>query len=171
MYHRDEGGKYMSLALIPGSFDPITVGHLDIIKRALTLYDEVVVAVMINDQKNYDYTFEQRVDMAKLATVELDRVRVVGSKGLLVDLFDEVGADVIVKGIRNDEDRAYEEKMAEWNLAHNPRAKTVFLQAADDFEHIHSTKVRELIRAGEQPDSFLAPSVAEYIRAMHCSNA
>ena len=140
----------MSLALIPGSFDPITVGHLDIVKRALALYDEVVVAVMINDQKNYDYTLEQRVNMAKLAVKGLDRVRVVGSEGLLIDLFDHLHADVIVKGIRNEEDRVYEEKMAAWNLAHNPRAATVFLQAADDFEQIHSTKVRELIHAGDR---------------------
>jgi pantetheine-phosphate adenylyltransferase len=161
----------MSLALIPGSFDPITVGHLDIVKRALALYDEVVVAVMINDQKNYDYTLDQRVDMAKLAVEGLDRVRVVGSKGLLVDLFEQLHADVIVKGIRNEEDRAYEEKMAAWNLEHNPRAQTVFLQAADDFEQIHSTKVRELIHAGEQPDLFLAPAVAEYLRALRCGNA
>ena len=161
----------MSIALIPGSFDPITVGHLDLIKRALALYDEVVVAVMINQQKSYDYTLQQRTEMAALAVRELDRVRVVSSDGLLVDLFDKVGADVIVKGIRNDEDRIYEEEMAAWNLAHNPRAKTIFLQAADDFEHIHSTKVRELIHAGEQPDAFVVPSVAAYIRAAHAERA
>ena len=161
----------MSIALIPGSFDPITVGHLDLIKRALALYDEVVVAVMINQQKSYDYTLQQRTEMAALAVRELDRVRVVSSDGLLVDLFDKVGADVIVKGIRNDEDRIYEEEMSAWNLAHNPRAKTIFLQAADDFEHIHSTKVRELIHAGEKPDAFVVPSVAAYIRAAHAERA
>lgn len=161
----------MSIALIPGSFDPITVGHLDIVKRALALYDEVVVAVMINDQKNYDYTLEQRVSMAQLAVKGLNRVRVVSSEGLLIDLFDELGADVIVKGIRNEEDRIYEEKMAAWNLEHNPRATTIFLQAADDFEQIHSTKVRELIHAGESPDSFLVPAVADYLRTLNCQNA
>lgn len=161
----------MSLALIPGSFDPITVGHLDIVKRALALYDEVVVAVMINDQKAYDHTLQQRVDMAELAVKELDRVRVVGYEGLLIDLFDQLHADVIVKGIRDEEDRVYEEKMAAWNLEHNPRAATIFLQAADDFEQIHSTKVRELIHAGENADAFLVPAVAEYLRALHCGNA
>lgn len=161
----------MSLALIPGSFDPITVGHLDIVKRALALYDEVVVAVMINDQKIYDYTLEQRVDMAKLAVKDLDRVCVVGSNGMLIDLFDQLDADVIVKGIRNEEDRVYEEKMAAWNLEHNPRAKTIFLQAADDFEQIHSTKVRDLIHAGESPDAFLVPAVADYLRSLQCDRA
>ncbi|MBO5326780.1 MAG: pantetheine-phosphate adenylyltransferase [Clostridia bacterium] len=161
----------MSLALIPGSFDPMTVGHLDIVKRALSLYDEVVVAVMINDQKNYDLTLEERVKIAELTVKGLDRVRVVGSEGLLIDLFDQLSADVIVKGIRNEKDRAYEEKMAAWNLAHNPRAMTVFLQAADDFEHINSTRVRELVRAGESPDEFVVPAVSEYLRARSARSA
>ena len=154
----------MSLALIPGSFDPMTVGHLDIVKRALALYDEVVVAVMVNAEKTYAHTMEQRVEMAQLTVAGLDRVRVVSSEGLLIDLFDELGADVIVKGIRNEKDRAYEEKMAEWNLSHNPRAVTVFLQAADDYEEINSTLVRELVRAGESPAALVVPAVASYLQ-------
>ncbi|MBE6690056.1 MAG: pantetheine-phosphate adenylyltransferase [Ruminococcaceae bacterium] len=156
----------MSLALIPGSFDPMTVGHLDIIKRALTLYDEVVVAVMVNEQKNYEHTLQERTEMAELTVAGLDRVRVISSEGLLIDLFDQLGADVIVKGIRNEKDRAYEEKMAEWNLAHNPRAVTVFLQAADDYEQVNSTRVRELVRAGESPDNLVVPAVAAYLAAL-----
>lgn len=153
----------MSLALIPGSFDPMTVGHLDIVKRALALYDEVVVAVMVNAEKTYDHTMAERVEMAELTVAGLERVRVVSSEGLLVDLFDALGADVIVKGIRNETDRAYEEKMAAWNLAHNPRAVTVFLQAADDYEEINSTQVRELVRAGKSPESLVVPAVEAYL--------
>jgi len=156
----------MSLALIPGSSDPMTVGHLDIIKRALTLYDEVVVAVMVNEQKNYEHTLQERTEMAELTVAGLDRVRVISAEGLLIDLFDQLGADVIVKGIRNEKDRAYEEKMAEWNLAHNPRAVTVFLQAADDYEQVNSTRVRELVRAGESPDNLVVPAVAAYLAAL-----
>ena len=156
----------MSLALIPGSFDPMTVGHLDIVKRALSLYDEVVVAVMVNAAKRYDHTMAERVAMAELTVAGLERVRVVSSEGLLVDLFDELRADVIVKGIRNETDRAYEEQMAAWNLAHNPRAVTVFLQAADDYEEVNSTQVRELVRAGKSPDSLVVPAVAAYL--MEC---
>ena len=154
----------MSLALIPGSFDPMTVGHLDIVKRTLSLYDEVVVAVMVNDPKTYEHTLAERAEMAKLTVAGLDRVRVVTSAGLLIDLFDELGADVIVKGIRNEVDRAYEEKMAAWNLEHNPRAVTVFLQAADDYEQVNSTHVRELIKAGKSPDSLVVPAVVDYLR-------
>ena len=154
----------MSLALVPGSFDPMTVGHLDIVKRALALYDEVAVAVMVNPAKKYDYTMAQRVKMAELTVSDLDRVRVVSSEGLLVDLFDELGADVIVKGIRNEQDRAYEMEMAEWNVAHNPRAVTVFLQAADDYEEISSTCVRELLREEKSPRALVVPAVAEYLQ-------
>ncbi|MBR6727753.1 MAG: pantetheine-phosphate adenylyltransferase [Clostridia bacterium] len=155
----------MSLALIPGSFDPMTVGHLDIVKRTLSLYDEVVVAVLVNPDKHYDHTLEERTEMAELTVAGLERVRVVSSEGMLVDLFDRLGADVIVKGIRNDRDRAYEEKMAEANLALNPRATTIFLQAADDYESVNSTRVRQLVHAGESPDQLVVPAVVEYLRA------
>lgn len=155
----------MSLAIIPGSFDPMTLGHLDLVKRALALYDEVVVAVMINSEKSYRYTLEERAEIARLTIGDLECVRVVTSEGLLVDLFDELQADAIVKGIRNDRDRAYEEKMAAWNLAHNPRAKTVFLQAADDFEEISSTEVRSHLDRGALPDGLVAPAVTELLSA------
>ena len=155
----------MSLALIPGSFDPMTIGHLDIVKRTLTLYDEVVVAVLVNAEKKYDHTLEERAEMARLTVAGLDRVRVVAYDGLLVDLFDQLGADMIVKGVRNEKDRAYEEKMAAWNLEHNPKAHTIFLQAADDYELINSTYVRELVREGKSPDSLVVPAVVEYLRA------
>ena len=132
----------MTHALIPGSFDPMTLGHLDIIKRARGLYDKVTVAVMINESKTYAHTLEERAEMARLTLCDLPDVEVITDAGLLVDLFDRIGADVIVKGIRNETDRIYEEKMAAANLARNPRAKTVFLQAADDYETVSSTDVR-----------------------------
>ena len=156
----------MSLALIPGSFDPMTLGHLDLVKRALALYDEVVVAVMINDQKQYAHSLEERAKTAELTLDGLERARVVTSEGLLVDLFDELGADVIVKGIRNEQDREYEKKMAEWNLEHNPRAKTVFLQAADDFDRISSSAVRERMARGEDLCGLVTPSVATYLKTL-----
>lgn len=153
----------MSIALIPGSFDPMTLGHLDLVKRTLALYDEVVVAVMINDRKQYKHTLEQRAETVRLSLGDMERVRVVTSKGMLIDLFDEVGADVIVKGIRNEQDRLYEEEMAAWNLAHNPRAKTVFLQAADDFENISSSEVRNCLEEGAGIEGLVTPAVAEYL--------
>ena len=105
--------------------------------------------------------------MAVLATAGLNRVRVVSSAGMLIDLFDEVAADVIVKGVRNEVDRAYEKKMADWNLEHNPRAKTVFMQAADDFETISSTVVREALHKGEWPKSLLPMPVLAYLQTKY----
>ena len=153
----------MSRALIPGSFDPITVGHVDIIKRAAALYDEVVVAVMRNEQKTYMFDMAERTEMVRLALAELPRVRVLSDEGLLVDLFDRVEADVIVKGIRNDVDRKYEEDMAERNRARNPRAVTVFLQAADDFETVNSTQARACLRAGQVSEGLLPSAVEAFL--------
>ena len=153
----------MSLALIPGSFDPMTIGHLDIVKRALALYDEVIVAVMINEEKHYDHTIEERAKTVELTVGDLPGVRVVTSTGLLVNLFDEVGADAIVKGVRNEQDRAYEERMAAWNLAHNPRAVTVLLQAADDYETVSSSAARDMMKKGEFPHGMVTPAVAAYL--------
>ncbi len=153
----------MSVALVPGSFDPMTVGHMDIVKRALALYDEVIVAVMVNDEKCYEHTIEQRAKTVELTVGDLPGVRIVTSTGLLIDLFDEVGADAIVKGVRNEQDRAYEEKMAAWNLERNPRAKTVFLQAADDYETVSSSAARAMVKKGELPHEMVTPAVAAYL--------
>ena len=155
----------MSRAILPGSYDPITLGHLDIVKRAAAHYDEVVVAVMNNDQKQYMFSIEERTKMVELATAGLPRVRVVSSAGMLIDLFDEVEADVIVKGVRNEIDRAYEKKMADWNLEHNPRAKTVFMQAADDYEAISSTVVRESLQKGDWPKGLLPAAVLSHLQS------
>ena len=103
----------MSVALLPGSFDPMTLGHLDIVKRAVSLYGEAVVAVMNNENKTYTHTLEQRLKMAELTTAGLPCVRVIADTGMVIDLFDRVGADVLVKGVRNETDRAYEDEMAE----------------------------------------------------------
>lgn len=155
----------MTHALIPGSFDPMTLGHLDIVKRARKHYEKVTVAVMINENKKYAHSIEERAEMARLTLKDLPDVSVVTDKGMLVDLFDRIGADVIVKGIRNEEDRVYEEKMAAYNLEKNPRAKTVFLQACDDLEDLNSTRVRELLAQKERPEGMVAPAVLEYLSA------
>ncbi len=154
----------MSIALLPGSYDPITLGHLDVIERALALYDEVVVAVMNNDQKTYLFDIDERAHLASLATSELSRVRVVKDEGMLVDLFDRLGADVIVKGVRNEKDRLYEEEMAAYNLLKNPRAKTVFLQASDALECVSSTLARERMEREQDLSAILPIAVVEYLK-------
>ena len=153
----------MSLAIVPGSFDPITEGHLDIIKRAAARYDEVVVAVMNNDAKTYLFSMEERGKMAELATAALSTVRVVCDSGLLVDLFARLGADVIVKGVRNEADRAYELSMAAYNREKNPRAVTELLEASADKAHLSSTLVRKFLAKGKLPAQGLPRAVAAYL--------
>ncbi len=153
----------MTHALIPGSFDPMTLGHLDIIKRAKAHYDKVSVAVLINESKKYLFSLEERTQIARLTLKDMPEVEVVCDTGLLVDLFDRVGADVIVKGVRNEKDRAYEEEMAAANLARNPKAKTVFMQAADDYEELSSTRVREMLKNGEPLEEVVASAAIPYL--------
>lgn len=162
-----------TVALLPGSYDPITVGHMDVIRRAAALFDRVTVAVMTNDMrayvadakvKEYMFSMEERTEMASLACKDLDNVQVISSTARLIDLVDELGADVIVKGVRNEADYAYEQKHALYNRAHNPRAETLYLPADPSFDHVSSTLVREKLAAGASTEGILPAEVAAYIR-------
>lgn len=154
----------MTVAVVPGSYDPMTVGHLDIIRRAAALYDRVVVAVMNNENKHYLFDMKERTHIAALTLQGLDRVKLVESDGLLVDLFDAVGGTVIVKGVRNETDRAYEQEMAAWNAAHNQKAETVLLQASDACLGVSSTAVRDLLAAKKEPVGLVTPAVLAYFK-------
>lgn len=145
----------MKIALIPGSFDPITLGHLNVIERASKMFDKVYVAVMNNDSskyssslssKTYTFTAEERLLMAGLSVSHLENVETICREGiLLIDLFDELGATAIVKGIRNEKDLEYEMIHAKWNKEHNDRAETLFLPADEKLCSVSSTAVRQLI--------------------------
>jgi pantetheine-phosphate adenylyltransferase len=149
----------MRVALIPGSFDPITLGHVNIIERAAKVFDRVCVAVMNNDSskyaanlssKTYMFDMEKRLEMARLSTAHIQNVAVIGRSGmLLVDLFDELEADAIVKGVRNAADLEYELIHAKWNREHNERAETLFLPADERFDNLSSTLIRQLISKGD----------------------
>lgn len=156
----------MSRALIPGSFDPMTLGHKQVIRAAAEIFDEVIVVVMNNDMtkyvkdakvKKYLFDTEQRVQIARLTCEDIPGVQVVTRGGLLIDAFDELGADAIVKGIRNADDFAYEQIHAAWNLAHNPRARTLYLPSDPAYAHVSSTLARERMQKGEDVSDILAP--------------
>lgn len=151
------------IAIVPGSFDPITTGHLDIIRRASESYDEIVVAVMINRSKEYLFTMEQRERLTRIATASMDRVRVISSEGMLWKLAEDLGACAIVKGYRNKTDYAYEMEMADYNRAHNPKAETVLLQADERLCEVSSTVVREALKKGMDLSVYLPQAVAEEI--------
>ena len=151
-------------ALLPGSYDPLTRGHLDVIERAARMFDQVVVAVMNNASKTYRFSLDERAHMATLACASYPNVRVVSSEGMLVDLFDQVNADVIVKGVRNERDFVYEQKQADWNRQHNPRALTVYLPAEEPYKDISSTAVREGLLRGVDVAELLPPAVVDYLK-------
>ena len=153
----------MSLAIVPGSFDPMTLGHLDLIREAARRYDEVVVAVMINDQKNYLFDMETRVEIARRTVMELPNVRVISDRGMLIDLFDRLSADAVCKGVRNETDYAYEMKMAEWNRAHNPRFCTELIESSGTHATLSSTEVRGMLERGESPNGVIHPAALELV--------
>ena len=141
----------MKIAILPGSYDPITVGHVNVIERASAMFDEVIVAVMNNESKRYMLTLEQRTELATLSCAHLSGVRVICDGGMLVDLVDRVGACAIVKGVRNEVDFAYEQKMAFYNKEKNPRADTLYLPCNPNFVAVSSTAVRELLAQNQSP--------------------
>ena len=140
----------MSKALIPGSYDPITVGHLDVIKRASLLFDEVVVLVSKNSAKNYMLCSEKRAVLVEDAVKKMHNVRVAIYDGLLVDFAKANDIDVTVKGIRNDKDYQYEESMAGTNMLLSRKLygrdfETMYLPCSKEYSDVSSTVVRMLI--------------------------
>ncbi len=158
--------------LIPGSFDPITLGHLDIIARSAARFDRVTVAVMNNDMhkyvegapiKQYMFSLSERHEMVEAACAHLKNVSVIAAGGMLIKLFDLVDADFIIKGVRSTKDFEYEQTHALWNRAHDSRAETLYMPADPAFDGLSSTLVRKKISRGESVDALLPAAVAAYI--------
>lgn len=163
----------MKRVLIPGSFDPITVGHLDVIRRAAERFDRVYVAVMTNNNakyvegaksKTYLFSMEERRLLAEITCAGLDNVRVVSSDGMLIDLVDKLKTDWIIKGLRNETDYLYEQPQALWNRAHNPRAETLYLPCDPAFDQISSTLVRDTLANGGDICGLVTDAAAKKIR-------
>ena len=134
----------MRTAVYPGSFDPITNGHLDIIERASRIYDKVVVGVLNNSSKKPLFSVEERMELIKDVTAHISNVEVDSFKGLLVDFVKSKEASVIVKGLRTVADFEYEFQMALLNKALNPEYETVFLMTDTKYSYISSSMVKEL---------------------------
>lgn len=134
----------MRIAVYPGSFDPITNGHLDIIERASRVYDKLVVGVLSNTSKTPLFSAEKRVEMIRLVTKHLDNVEVDTFTGLLVDFAASKNATVIVKGLRTVADFEYEFQMALLNKALNPEYETMFMMTNTKYSYISSSMVKEL---------------------------
>ena len=154
----------MRTAVYPGSFDPITNGHLDIIKRASRVYEKVVVGVLSNKSKTPLFTAEERVDMIKRVTRELDNVEVDTFEGLLVDFAKSKNATVIVKGLRTVADFEYEFQMALLNKALNPEYETMFMMTDTKYSYISSSMVKELAGFHGDLTGFVPCDIIETIK-------
>ena len=155
--------KKEGVAIVPGSFDPITLGHVDVARRAAEQFEKVYLAVMINPEKKYMFTLAERVEIARAALDDIDNVEVISSEGMLWRLAQDLGARAIVKGVRNEVDREYELKMAEFNAAHYPKAKTILLETDPDLKEISSTIVRKAIENNQPLTDYLPPKAIKAV--------
>ena len=155
----------MKIAIYPGSFDPITLGHLDIIRRAALCFDKVFVCVMDNcDKKSHMFPAEKRLEMLRRSVEELPTVEAELYRGLLADYAREKGGHVIVKGLRNATDFDLEYQMAAINRGIWAELETVFLPASVEYQHFSSTMVREMIRYRQPLEKYVPRAVAEELK-------
>ncbi len=159
------GNPARKLALFPGSFDPITNGHVDIIGRGLRVFDEVVVAVLVNADKLALFTVEERLAIIREAYQDEPRVRVESFSGLLVDYAAKVGASVIVRGLRAVSDFEYEFQMALMNRRLDPKIETVFMMPAESYSYLSSRLVKEVAQLGGDVSGLVPPVVARALAA------
>jgi len=159
----------MRRAIYPGSFDPVTNGHLDIIARGCKLFDEIIIAVVVNPEKSPMFSVAERREMLEEALAEVES----GSCGLVVDSFQgllvryavERGAEAIVRGIRAISDYEYELQMALMNRRQEPRVETVFMMAAEDYSYVSSRLVKEVFRLGGRIEGLVPPAIEARMKA------
>ncbi len=153
----------MNRAITPGTFDPITLGHLDIITRTSQLMDEVVVAVAESLGKKPLFSLEERTELVQKATAHLPNVRVESFDGLLVDFADKVGATIIVKGLRAITDFEYEFQQTALNYRLDPKLETVFIMSSPEYMYLSSSIVRELASLHGDFSQFVPACVCDAI--------
>jgi len=146
--------------IYPGTFDPLTRGHEDLIRRAAGIFDEVVVAVAANVSKEPFFCLAERVEMARECLAELGNVRVISFSALLVDLARAEGTHMILRGLRAVSDFEYEFQLAGMNRKMNPDLETVFMTPADRYMFVSASMVREIARMGGDVGLFVAPGIA-----------
>ena len=138
----------MSVAVYPGSFDPITNGHIDIIKRGSKIFDKIIVGVLVNVDKKHLFEIDERVKLIKRVTNDIENVEVISFNGLLVDLLKEYNADIILKGLRNSTDFEYEMQTAHINKELNSDIATICMMSSPENLHISSSCVKQVAKFG-----------------------
>ncbi|NUN92688.1 MAG: pantetheine-phosphate adenylyltransferase [Verrucomicrobiae bacterium] len=152
------------LAIYPGSFDPLTNGHLDVLQRASRLFDEVVLAIAHETEKNPLFTVQERVDLAREAIRGIKNARVEEFKQLLVDYVQEKGARVIIRGLRAVSDFEWEFQMALMNRNLAPSVETIFLMPRDSYSYLSSRMTKQIAQLGGDISSFVAPHIEKALR-------
>ncbi len=155
--------KHTVTAICPGSFDPVTYGHLDIVTRASKMFERLIVVVASNSSKKSSFTPEERVEMIKKCTADLPNVEVVHYEGLLADYAAEIGATAIVKGLRAMSDFEYEFQMALTNKKLNPNVETLFLTTAAENMYLSSSMVKQIAKMGGDIESFVPDVIRQDI--------
>lgn len=151
-------------AIYPGTFDPITFGHIDLVRRALNLFDELVVGIAQSQAKAPMFDLQQRVDIARIALAHLPRVTVLGFDSLLADFLKSQGSSIVLRGLRAVSDFEYEFQMSGMNRRLIENIETVFLMPDDKYQFISSTMVREIARLGGDISAFVPPAVISAIK-------
>ena len=157
----------MSKAFYPGSFDPVTYGHIDIIRRASRLFDNLDVGVLVNNDKQPLFSIDERVKMLKLACKDLKNVHIISYSGLLAEYTRESGTDVIIRGLRAVTDFEYELQIAQTNRKLNPNVDTIFLTTSLEYAYLSSSIVREVAFYGGDISNFVPEFVAKQIYAKY----
>lgn len=157
----------MRIAVYPGSFDPLTLGHLDIILRGAKVFDKVIVAVLNNIQKNSMFTVEERLEMSRKVLGKYDNIEVQSFEGLLVDFMEEVGAGIILKGLRAVSDFDYELQMAHINKQLSKDVETVLMMTNPKYSYISSSNIKQIVHFNGDITNFVPEEILDeiYIKA------
>jgi pantetheine-phosphate adenylyltransferase len=150
-------------AIYPGSFDPITNGHLDVVKRTVKLFDEVVIAVLSNQDKEAFISIKDRIELVKESVKDLKNVSVESFSGLTVKYAQERGADIIIRGLRAPSDFEYELEMSQINYFLANGLETLFIMTSPKYSFIRSSRVKEVVSLGGDIKDFVPPAVYKYL--------
>mgnify|MGYP001238713113 CR=1 FL=1 len=147
------------IAVFPGSFDPITIGHESVIRRALPLFDKIIIAIGINSEKKYFFPLEKRIQWIKELFDDEPKIEVDYYTGLTIEYCKKIGANYLLRGLRTSADFEYERIIAQMNKSMYPQLDTIFLLTLPEHSHISSTIVREIIINGGNPEKFVPSKI------------
>ena len=154
----------MNIAVFPGSFDPITLGHIDLVKRSIPIFDKIYVAVGVNSQKKTLFPLEKRIEWLERGFKEYDKVEVGQFQGLTVNYCKDVNAKYLIRGLRNASDFDYEKTISQLNQIIGDDIETIFLISKPEYSHISSTIVREIIKGQGDISTFVTQHIVDDIK-------